>query len=99
MSLTPISVLLVADSHADARLLLESLKDAGRDAFRVTHLYALAAALARVSGDIVVVLDADPSAGPAEIAAARAGMCTLRDRRPDAYRLDTWRHAPTEVGA
>ncbi len=26
----------------------------------------------------------------AELAAHRQGMCHLRDRRPDAYRLETW---------
>ena len=26
----------------------------------------------------------------AELAAHRAGMCNLRDRRPDAYRLGPW---------
>jgi predicted amidohydrolase len=52
------------------------------------------AATGTAAGLAAVTLDVS-----AEIAAARAGMCNLRDRRPDAYRLDTWRHAPTEVGA
>jgi predicted amidohydrolase len=36
-------------------------------------------------GMAVATIDVD-----AEIAAARAGMCNLRDRRPDAYRLGPW---------
>ena len=41
----PIRVLLVEDNPADARLLTESLKDAGRDAFRITHVSRLSAAV------------------------------------------------------
>jgi predicted amidohydrolase len=36
-------------------------------------------------GVATAALDVD-----AEIAAHRAGMCNLRDRRPDAYRLGVW---------
>jgi PAS domain S-box-containing protein len=40
----PIDVLLVEDNPADARLLIESLKEAGADAFRVTHVTRLSTA-------------------------------------------------------
>lgn len=41
-------------------------------------------------GMAVAEIDVD-----AEIAAHRAGMCNLRDRRPDAYRLGPWRELTT----
>ncbi len=55
---------------------------------------------AKVVGPGGDILDVTPVEGgmavaqidvQAEIAAARAGMCNLRDRRPDTYRLGAWR--------
>ena len=54
----PIDVLLVEDNPADARLLVESLKDAGPDAFKVRVFTRLAAALddlARKGTDVVAL--------------------------------------------
>lgn len=59
MAAEPIHVLLVEDNPADARLLAESLRDAGpAEAFRITHVTRLAAAveaLARHRPDVVAL--------------------------------------------
>jgi predicted amidohydrolase len=47
-------------------------------------------------GDVLAITGTEPGLAiasfdvDAELAAHRAGMCVLRDRRPDAYRLDPW---------
>jgi predicted amidohydrolase len=47
-------------------------------------------------GDVLAITGVGPGMAVAtvdvdeELAAHRSGMCNLRDRRPDAYRLDTW---------
>lgn len=54
----PIRVLLVEDNPADARLLIESLRESGPDAFRVTHVPRLSAAVeavARMPADVILL--------------------------------------------
>src|SRR5688500_15140331 len=59
MPAQPIDVLLVEDNAADARLLIESLKDAGQYQFRVTHVSRLKAAIEAlaVGATHIVALD------------------------------------------
>ncbi len=50
-------------------------------------------------GDVLAVTGTGPGMAiarvdvAAELAAHRSGMCNLRDRRPDAYRLGVWEPA------
>jgi PAS domain S-box-containing protein len=58
MPTLPIDVLLVEDNAADARLLIESLKDVGAFSFRVTHVPRLKAAvdiLARAATQVIAL--------------------------------------------
>jgi len=53
-----IRVLLVEDNPADARLLAESLRESGPDAFRVTHVARLSAAveaIGRSPADVILL--------------------------------------------
>ena len=72
----PIDVLMVEDNPADARLLVESLKDAGPGAFRVTrvpHLGAAEAELARSRPGVVLLdLSLPDSSGLATVERVRA---------------------------
>lgn len=74
----PIRVLLIEDNPADARLLVESLKDAGRDAFGVTHVARLSAAMESLRGgggrpDVILLdLTLPDSAGLAGVERLRA---------------------------
>jgi two-component system CheB/CheR fusion protein len=72
----PIEVLLVEDNAADARLLVESLKDAGPSAFRVTSVSRLSAAqaqLARSHPDVILLdLSLPDSSGLATVERMKA---------------------------
>jgi PAS domain S-box-containing protein len=58
MTSQPIDVLLVEDNPADARLLIESLRDSGPDSFRVTQairLHSAIESLARAPADVILL--------------------------------------------
>ncbi len=74
----PITVLLVEDSAADARLVLEMLRTAGTDDFRIEHVTRLADGLCRVAeGDVTAIL-LDLTLPDAE------GLCTVERLRESA---------------